>query len=156
MILRAVPESGCVSELLNLAIRGMGAAGCCLVAPLPLVAERVRPVGGAAQARGSAGVSVTRTACAARKPQKGGPRAVRPPCWTRCSGPGIQSSRDPALLRVDGAAGLGCAHSWHGDSGGWWRQLGLLLEGASPYSGRWVQSGWWIPGVTSGQGMGVD
>ena len=156
MILRAVPESGCVSELLNVAIRGMGAMGCCLVAPLPLGAERVRPVGGAGQVRGSAGVSVTLTACTARNPQKGGPRAVLPPCWIQCSRPGIQSSRDPALLRVDRAGGVGCAHGWHGDSGGWWRQLGLLREGASPCSERWAQRGWRIPGVTSGQGTGVD
>jgi len=127
----------------------MGAAGCRLVVPLPLGAEWVRSVADAAQER------VTHTSRPARNPQKGGPRAVLPHCWARCSGPGIQSTQDSALLREDGADGVGCARGRHRDTGGWWRLLGLC-EGASRHSGRWVQSGWRIRGVTSGHGMGTD
>lgn len=79
MILRAVPESGCVSELLNVAIRGMGATGCCSVAPLPLGAERVRPVGGTGQVGGSAGVSVTPPPALLGIPRKADPELSFPP-----------------------------------------------------------------------------
>ena len=134
MIFRAVPELGCVFELLNVAIRVYGGCGLLLGHAPKLGAEQVRSVVGAAQ------VSVTHTGCPARNPQKGGPRAVLTHYWARCSRPGVQSTRDPAWLREDGPDGVGCARSRRREAGGWWRLLGLQ-DGASPTQDRGRRGG---------------